>query len=105
MINKLTEQIIYKVSGRSMEADFIYEGDFVIVKKKVPVVNHDIVVISLPDESLLVKHLYRKKKRLFFYPFSLNKNPPVKRFYRPLDEAVIIGKVVAVISNHKKRKL
>ncbi len=101
-MGKITDQNIYKifkVSGQSMEADSIYEGDFVIVKKEAPVVNHDIVVISLPDKSRLIKHLYRKNKHLFFYPFS--KDPPIKRSYRPLDDAVIIGKVVAVIANHK----
>lgn len=97
----MNNQAIYKVSGRSMEADSLFQGDFVIVDKEVPVVNHDIVVISLSDKSLLIKHLYRKGKHLFFYPFS--KDPPAEKTYRPLDEAVIEGKVVAIICNHKKK--
>ena len=93
---------LYKVSGRSMEADFIYQGDFVIVDATIPIRQHDIVVLALANGTFLVKHFYKKNKHLFFYPFSLESS--LKKSYRPLDEATVIGKVVAIVCIHKKKE-
>lgn len=80
-----------------MEGDSIYQGDFVIINPKIAIKNHDIVVVSLPDHSLLIKHFYKKGRYLYFYPFGLSQD----RSGRLLDQATIIGKVVAIISKQK----
>ena len=93
----------YKVSGRSMEKDSIYQGDILIVDKKTSIKNHDIVVLSLPDGSLLVKHIYKKN---YFYPFSASTSLSIiilKKAYRPLFDAKILGKVKAIVCNHKNK--
>jgi len=84
-----------------MECDSMYQGDFLIVDIKKPIKNHDIVVFEMPDKSLLVKHFYRKGKHLFFYPFNIK--DPRPKVGRPMDDAKIIGKIVAIICEHKRK--
>jgi SOS-response transcriptional repressor LexA len=93
---------LFKVSGKSMEADSIYEGDFVVVDPAIKIVNHDIVVFRMPDFSTLVKHFYKKDKHQFFYPFDISQ--PKAMPGRMMDDAHIIGKVTAIISKHKQRR-
>jgi SOS-response transcriptional repressor LexA len=96
------EYKLYRVSGKSMEADSIYQGDFVMVNPKAKIVRHDIVVLSMPDKSFLVKHFYKKDGHLFFYPFDFNH--PKSLPGRIMDDATVIGKVVAIVSRHKAKK-
>lgn len=92
---------LFKVSGKSMEADNLYQGDFIIVDSKIKIKNHDIVVLSLPDSSLFVKHLLKKKKHLYFYPFS--QKIPMNKSGRLMDDAMIIGKVVGIIKRKEAK--
>ena len=84
-----------------MEPESIYQGDFVVVNEKLIVKNHDIVVALLIDGTLLVKHFCKKRKHLVFYPFNV-KIPTIVSS-RIFDDAIVKGKVVGIVCNHKNK--
>ena len=97
MFNLTWRQEIYKVQGQSMEEDSIYEDDFVIIDKKLPLVNGDIVVASLPDKRLIVKHLTKEDNHLIFSPFHKD------NLFMFIDDAKIKGKVVSIVCNQSEK--
>ena len=99
---KLTkDQKIYRISGKSMEYDSMYQGDYLVVDMKKIIKNQDIVVFEMPDKSILVKHYYKKGKHQYFYPFNIK--DPLPETGRLMDDAYILGKVVAIICEHKRK--
>ncbi len=95
------EYKIYRVSGKSMEADSMYQGNYLVVDEKTKIKNHDIVVFSFKGKELFVKHFVKKGKHLGFYPFNIN--DPVPKSPRIMDDVKILGKVIGIICNHKRR--
>ena len=90
-------QTTFQVSGKSMESDLIYEDDFVVVDPEKQVNNGDIVVIDVGSGFYLVKHFCKENDHLKFYSSESKNNPMI------LDDAKIIGKVVAILCKHKDK--
>ena len=84
-----------RVRGDSMIDEQIRDGDFVIVEKRDPVENGEVVVALLGGEGATVKKLYRESGRVRLQPANSAVAPIV------LDEGDlrIQGVVVAVIRN------
>ena len=85
--------ILLKVSGDSMIGAAIADGDWVVVRRETDVENGDIVAATI--DGVEVEGTVKTLKRSDGHVWLLPHNP----LYGPIlgDEAVIVGKVVAVL--------
>ena len=81
-----------RITGDSMVDAGIRDGDYVIVKPQESVINGEIGVVLMGDEST-VKRIYLKKGEITLKPENRDMEPET---YRP-HEIRIIGKVIGVL--------
>jgi len=96
------EYKMYEISGRSLEGDKIYDGDFAIVDKSESIKKDDLVALKV-NGGFLIKHFYKKDGHLMFYPFN-RESPSKDTASAILDKAKIIGKVIAIIRKGSKKR-
>lgn len=91
---------IFKVNGHSMQKDNIFAGDYIVIDRKQRIKNRDIVVVLLPkfvspNKRLVVKRFKRKNNHSYFYSLSKISLRGI------IDDAKIIGKVIAILCKGK----
>ncbi len=87
--HEMKDVFALKVKGDSMQQAYIYEGDYVIVKKNLEINNGDIVAAVVGEEAT-VKYFRKIKNKVFLVPA----NPTYSTI--EIKENLILGKVIGV---------
>ena len=86
--------IAFKVQGQSMKDAYIDEGDIVVVKRGEDVVNGDMIIALLPDNSITLKRLKIEEDYYLLVPENSDYSPIITT------EIKIIGKVIGVLRKY-----
>ena len=95
-LNGGDEYFALRVTGDSMNAARINDGDLLIVKKQEAVDNGDIAIVSVDGESATVKRFFRTDHTVTLMPQSFNPVHQMQVYDLRNTDIRIIGKVVKV---------
>lgn len=95
-LNGGDEYFALRVTGDSMNAARINDGDLLIVKKQEAVDNGDIAIVSVDGESATVKRFFRTDHTVTLMPQSFNPVHQMQVYDLRNTDIRVIGKVVKV---------
>lgn len=90
LFNPNKELFTLKVSGESMINVGIYDGDILVIEKRVVAENGETVVAMTEDNEVTVKTFYKEKDHIRLQPENDYMEPII------LDKVTILGKVVGL---------
>jgi len=89
------ENFCLRVKGDSMVGDGIYDGDIVIINKRVTVNNNEMVAVLINNEATL-KRFYKRKDGFEFRP----SNPSMKPIIVKSGDINILGVIIGLIRRY-----
>ncbi len=87
--------IAFKVQGQSMKDAYIDEGDIVVVKRGDNVLNGDMIIALLPDNSITLKRLKIEEDYYLLVPENPDYSPIITT------EIKVIGKVIGILRKYE----